>query len=689
MGIIRMSTEMMVGNTNRQPWVSKTDHRSLPGSLRRMLRISFLATTGLATVLMVSGCAVTPQPMTTADIKAVVEADLKKVFQRQEPLGKPLTVYDAMARVLKYDLDNRLKMMEEALSLNQLDVANVSMLPQIVTSAGYVSRSNISASSSQSVTTGVQSLETSTSQEQYRRVADLGLTWNILDFGVSYIAAKQQADRTLVAAERRRKVIQNTLQDTRQVFWRAAAADRLQGRVTPLLKRIERALADSQTIAQQQLASPTDALAYQRALLRTRQQLLDTQRELQLAKTQLSALMDLPSGTDITFDTPSVDLRKAPLVKLTPEIIENIALARRPEMVEEVYQARIGSDETRKAMLRMLPGINLSFGPNYDSNRFLLHHNWIDYGAKVSWSLFNLFTGPANVALAEQQEAFIETRRLALSIAVLTQSRVSWLRYDQAIEDWRVAQDVAKVERRYTAAIHDQVDAQRRGELDYIQAEFEALIADLRADLAFAETQNAAGNILVTMGFDPLPETLSSADISAVAAALREREAAWFAGQLPAELTAVPTKPGADNPPLAQTAPPSAAPEKPIVTAAAVQPQPPMEKAAGKPAATWPDPIVPAVAPVSSHYRVFLGTYATKAQAQRGWDALTRQAGGTLPEGGPVYVTDRRQNDGRTFVVLRTSDFADKTAAQTFCGAIHDRHTQCEITSRFRDPGAE
>lgn len=673
-----------VGRANRQTLNLATETLFPTGKPRGLWKHAAMAATGLLTVLTVSACTVTPQPLNQTDIKAMVESDLKKVFQQQEPLSKPLTIYDAMARVLKYNLDNRLKMMEEALSLNQLDVANVSMLPQIVTSAGYVSRSNTSASSSQSVTTGTQSLETSTSQERHRRTVDLSLTWNILDFGVSYVSAKQQADRALVAAERRRKVIQNTLQDTRQVFWRAVAANRLQGQVVPLLKRINNALADSQSIAQQQLASPVDALGYQRMLLRTRQQLLDIQRELQLAKTQLAALMDLPPGTEFQFNVPDSKSRKPPAVNLAPEVIEDMALSRRPEMIEEAYQARIGSSETRKAMLRMLPGINLSFGPSYDSNRFLLNHRWIDYGAKVSWSLFNLITGPANVALAEQQEAFIETRRLALAIAVLTQSRVAWLRYDQAMEDWRTARDVSRVENQYAATIRNQVSAQQRGELDYIQAAFDSLVADLRTDLAFAETQNAAGNILVTMGFDPLPENLSNDDIAAVADALQEREAAWFAGKLPVA------------PPTSQPAPQAEKPAPENASALVAEQTPPnprteattMQPAEAKLTAATTSAVTAGTA-APDRYRAFLGTFATKTQAQESWRQLARQAGNRVPDGGPVYVENRRQTDGKAFVVLRTSDFHDKAAATTFCQAIRNQHSECEITSRFRPASAQ
>lgn len=53
--------------------------------------------------------------------------------------------------------------------------------------------------------------------------------------------------------------------------------------------------------------------------------------------------------------------------------LETEALASRPELREQDYQTRISSAETRKAMLRMLPGLEFSAGGHYDSNSFLVN----------------------------------------------------------------------------------------------------------------------------------------------------------------------------------------------------------------------------------------------------------------------------------------------------------------------------
>ncbi len=174
-----------------------------------------------ATFLFLAGCAVEPKPLTDAERRAEVQTDLKAMFAGQEPLTHPLSLTEAYQRAVKYNLDRRAKQMEEAVAVDGLGVANMDMLPKLTADAGYLSRSNTLAESSTSILTGQQSLQPSTSTDNNRNITGLGFSWNILDFGVSYFAARQSADRVLIALERRRKVTQNLMRDVRSAYWRS------------------------------------------------------------------------------------------------------------------------------------------------------------------------------------------------------------------------------------------------------------------------------------------------------------------------------------------------------------------------------------------------------------------------------------------------------------------------------------
>lgn len=283
--------------------------------------------------LAISGCAVTSQPIDRSVSEQRAQTDLESMFKDQEPLNGPLTLHEAMARAVKYNLEGRLKVMEEALAQRQVDLATFDMLPRMALSAGYAGRDNVSASSSESIETGSQSLEPSTSQDRDRGVADLTMVWNVLDFGVAYVSAKQQGDQRLIVQERRRKVLNTIIQDVRSAYWRALAAERLLSQIDSLMVRVNQARENSQRLSEQRIGDPIQALNYQRALIEATRQLEDQRRALSLAKTELATLINLPMGSDISL-IPSEDY-PIPELKVNLDVLEQEALATRRNYVNK------------------------------------------------------------------------------------------------------------------------------------------------------------------------------------------------------------------------------------------------------------------------------------------------------------------------------------------------------------------
>ena len=70
---------------------------------------------GVATALVLSGCAVTPQPMSQQANEQRADDLLARVTASQEPVIAPIDLYSAMARAIKYNLDYRVEVMEQAL----------------------------------------------------------------------------------------------------------------------------------------------------------------------------------------------------------------------------------------------------------------------------------------------------------------------------------------------------------------------------------------------------------------------------------------------------------------------------------------------------------------------------------------------------------------------------------------------
>lgn len=478
-----------------------------------------LASVALAALL--SACAVTPKPLSQGELAAQAEADRKLMFGNAEPLTSPLTLPEAIARVLKHNLDQRAKLMEEALAQGQLKVDRFDLLPQLTANAGYRYRSEYNAVRSRDLFTGRPSDANPTySTDRNLFNADLGLTWNILDFGVSYYNAQQNADRVLIAAERRRRTVANLIQEVRFAYWRAAAAQTLKDKVTASITLAEQALADAEQVESEGLRDPVTSLQFQKMLLESLRQLEAIQHELAAAQAELAALINVAPGTELRLAVSDETALTVPGWSLTPRQMEELAFVNNPDLREQAYQSRIAADETRKAVLRMLPGISLDVGRKYDSNSFLYENQWNEVGARVSWNLFNLLSAPSRIKHAKALETVTEAKRLALRMAILAQVHVAHHQFQAASRQYARADQLWQVDSRLAEASARRQETSAQGMIERVAAETAAISAELRRYQTYAQLQAALGRMQASIGVDPLPATVASQDIPTLAKAV-------------------------------------------------------------------------------------------------------------------------------------------------------------------------
>jgi len=486
----------------------------------------------IGTALTLSACSITPNELTLEENLLRIENDTKALFKDQAEIDGAITLYEAMARALKYNMDQRLKIMQVALTKQELTTANLSLLPKLTLEAGYTGRNNDLGSNSQSLDDGSESLESSTSSDRNSKTASLGFTWNVLDFGLSYIRAQQRADRVLIAEERRRKVVHNLIQDVREAFWNAASAERVLQRINPLMQRVQSALQDARRGRSSGQEAPLSALRYQRELLDSLRQLKSLRRELNTAKTRLAALMNLKPGTSYNLDTTgaSFDVPKIDLGDV--ERLEKIALLHRPELREEAYSARINHKDIRKEYVRLLPGLELETAWNFDSNSYAYEQTWWSWGTSISKNLFDVFNAPQAIERAETKAEVAAYRRYALSLAVMSQVHISLASYTQAVDEFKTVSELFDVESGIKESVSANVRAGSVGRRDMIQAELQAILSELRRDMAFSRVRNAVGRLYISLGADPLPEAIENDDIGTLSNALEAINEDWFSGQV-------------------------------------------------------------------------------------------------------------------------------------------------------------
>jgi outer membrane protein TolC len=482
-------------------------HKTFSGAAQRLPR----TLVALAAAAVVAGCTVAPKAITADDVRDRVKADTARMYVDQAPISAPITMEEAVARSLKYNLDYRLKKMESALALGLTDYASYDMLPQMVASAGYTRRSNESGGVSIGILDRELSDRPTTSDERSRSLRGIEFSWNVLDFGVSYYRARQQGDQFLIAEERRRKVVQNLLQDVRAAYWRALGAQRLNAQADDILQRASLALNRSREAETQKIIPPGLALAYQRALLDATTLLNQRRQDLEFAKRELAALMNVPPGVD--FQVAEANETALPPAPRDVTKLEEMALLQRPELREEDFRKRITSDEARKQILGMLPGISFNYGRRHDSNVYTFNNSWSEGGVSLAWNLMRLVALPALQDAQKYQEATDEARRMALSMAILTQTRVGAERYRMALEDFKLADQAAQVDTRLAAFTKASVTAKLDSELEAIRTQARAVLGAYQRANAYANAHIAFGRLYNTLGFDPIADDFEANDL--------------------------------------------------------------------------------------------------------------------------------------------------------------------------------
>lgn len=490
----------------RLSWIKK----NWPLLPRRLLIILVLGIT-------VGSCAVAPKPLTPEDRKRQIVFDLAELFARPKPPEDPITLYQAMSYALHFNLSHRVNVMEEVLSRGMDRVVSQSMLPRLVADAGYINQDRLSPLSNQ----------------LSNQTGDLAISWNILDFGVSYLSAKQQGDRTLIAEELRRKSAHILIQEVRTTFWQAIAAERLNTTIAPLKKKLQEALVSAHEAEEARIESPIPLLDFQVVLLETLQKLQKLEQELSGSRVKLAELMGLDPGYPFALVEPK-EVNLINFDRLPPiETLEHYALQHRPELWERDYQRRIKAYETRKALLRLLPGLELSQSQKYDDTESNANSVWSEFGVKLTWNILNLLTAPDNISLAHDRERMEDFRRLALNMAVMAQVHIALRNVIESNEAFAITSRLNEVKERLRHHSQAAQQAETLSELQRISREGEHIIFLTRRDLAFAQLQNAVGAFFLSLGVDSVPGVEDALDTDRLELLLTESDQRFNTGSIP------------------------------------------------------------------------------------------------------------------------------------------------------------
>lgn len=453
--------------------------------------------------LFLNGCAPPKAALEEKAVGKILKEDLSQIYN-QDGTENVLTLEDALARGIKYNLDSKVAEIEELIASDDLSLERLSALPSIVGKLNAIGRNNPGASRSLSILSGTTSVEPSISTEQWRTTANIDLNWNLLEVALSVARSKSAADRELIATERRRKIFHNVVQDVYSAYWRAAAAQTARKMLGDLIANLNIEIEKTEKALQAGLVPMGDARNLKSGLLEKRRQLMSLQDQMLLSEIELKTLIALPPKADITLKLPEDWTAKSTLPRMDKDVesLEKIALLNRPEVHEEFMNRQIAIRNVRMALFETFPGADIALSYNRDKNQFLTNQEWFSVTGALVQSLTKILTLPARHKRAKDDKTLADKRRQALVAAVITQVHVADRRYrfykeyyDAALEADANTQKIALRARHFEKA-------GMVSKAEKVNAEVDAGISEINKLLSYAQTQETYGLLLNTLGLD-------------------------------------------------------------------------------------------------------------------------------------------------------------------------------------------
>ena len=185
------------------------------------LEVSSRMLAAVLTTLAVTGCSAIAPPVTGRQVAGFTAYLADELSSTPEALVEALTVEEAVRRAVRYNHTLRAKELEALLADAKNHVQAGGKLPSIVAENDYYRRDRPHMSHSN------LSPAYSTSGDLKTISRDIALSWNILDFGLSYVRTRQGLNKAHQQNEEANRVRARIVEETRSIYWRALALAKL------------------------------------------------------------------------------------------------------------------------------------------------------------------------------------------------------------------------------------------------------------------------------------------------------------------------------------------------------------------------------------------------------------------------------------------------------------------------------
>ena len=145
----------------------------------------------------------------------------------------------------------------------------------------------------------------------------------------------------------------------------------------------------------------------------------------------------------------------------------------------------------------------------------------------MSWNLLNLLNAKNIRGQASAQLDVAQAQQLALSMAVLTQVHVARADLDARQRQFELFKQMNDVDQQILQHSHNATVANAQGKLEEIRAATSAMMSELRMYQSYGELESAYGQLLASLGLDPVPGKLDGGDLASVEQSIAMEEKHW------------------------------------------------------------------------------------------------------------------------------------------------------------------
>lgn len=340
--------------------------------------------------------------------------------------GQVLTLNDCVRMAVANNLDLKVFGLEEQVAEEMRTSEMLGMLPELNVSDNLTSRNNVPASSSKQVHgAGPGTYTYSQSQDYSVNYLNIDIALSVLDFGLAFFNTQQAQDRMLLRQQRTRRAEQNLVLDTVRLYLQVAVEQRVVKVAEQLLEDCRNRYALIEELGESGQITPFRAFDESTQFVEMEKRLTSYIRSYENSRVELRSLLGLYPDTEIIVDDSVLDT--VPEFDFPEmELMEQIALMKRPELYEIDMQKHINVLECRKTLVMMFPNVRMFVDFTNSDNTFLYHSTWWEIGIRAAYNLLKL---PQYISRYQAYSAQVdseEARTYAQAIAVMAQVHIAY-----------------------------------------------------------------------------------------------------------------------------------------------------------------------------------------------------------------------------------------------------------------------